>query len=133
MAVVNIGRVSTTHNESSIARYDAGADLTGKEGYAVKFDGSGDIVLAGVNGEEILGILLSAGTTGEPVDVAIGGRCDVIVDAALGVGAIVQAKNGGKVMAVAATKFIVGRLLRASGADGDLVEMQVNCKGFYPA
>ena len=129
----NLGRLSTTHNESNVVSYDAGADLTGKEGYAVKFDGSGDIILAAVDGEEVLGVLLRGATSGSVVDVAIGGRCDVIVDAALGVGAIVQAKNGGKVMAVAATKFIVGRLLKASGADGDVVEMQVNCKGFYPA
>lgn len=84
----------------------AGADLTGKVGYAVKADTDNkEVVLAGAN-EVALGILKNANTSGNAVGVAT-------------LGERVLAKLGGAVEFGNKLKVTTGGVLIVAGGTGD--------------
>ncbi len=88
--------------ENRVLVKKATADLTGKEGYAVKLDTDTNyVVLATAASDEIVGILRRGKTAGNIVEIALWGYCGVFVNDTVGVGEFVTLRadatfNGGK-------------------------------------
>lgn len=83
----------------------AGADLTTKQFFFVKFDGSGDIILATALGEQIVAVLQNKPNTGEAAELVSLGQTKVEFGATLAAGAVVATSAGGA--AVAASDAVV--------------------------
>jgi len=110
-----------------IGHEDAAADLSAKQFFCVKFTSTG-VNLAGT-GEAIDGILQDKPVSGQPADVMVTGVSKIVASAALAKGALVSCDAAGKAKAAATTEYIIGRLLEASGADGDVVSVSITRPG----
>ena len=96
----------------------AGADLTGLRGSAVTLDASGNIVTT-ANPANVLGFLITEGTTGQQVEIMLLGITRVVSAGAIAIGDRLTNSGNRKVSTTAgATDIIVGRALSAAtGAD----------------
>jgi hypothetical protein len=117
----------TTFNKSNnISNFKAGADLSAATNkyLAVKFDGSGDIVLCGA-GELAVGFLFNLPALGDAAEVAtLGGGALGISNATIAAGVLVKSDANGKLVAAAtADDLAIARTMKASVAN-DVVEVQ---------
>lgn len=103
----------------------AGADLTGKEGYAVKLS-AGAWVLCDTQGEKGY-VLIAGAASGKPVSVAVssGIRGPAVVNSALAtIGSyLTPAATTGKWEVAASGDVATAMTLTTSAADGDVVEV----------
>lgn len=121
----------------------AAEDLTGKEGYAVIVDGSDDeeIALADAatddTGNQLLGILVKAGASGEKVTVCLSGPCTAVVGGPVEPGDLLTTDGStGKLHPAATGEHAIARYIPAiqdedgtltqrDAADGDSVQVLV--------
>lgn len=110
----------------SIGFTKAAADLRTKQYYAVKITDVDTVNLTAAAGEKAIGILQNKPNTGETAQIMCMGVTKVIAGAAISVGAIVEADNGGKIIAATAAKVGIGTALQAASNDGDLITIFLN-------
>lgn len=101
----------------------AGADLstTGQFRF-VNLDSNGDVVLAGDGGDAI-GVLLNAPGMGQAAEVGISGLAKVEASAATTAGGEVASAANGQSANAASGDEILGRIVTAAGAAGELHEI----------
>lgn len=76
----------------------------------------------------LLGVLQNAPKVGEAATIAFKGLSKVVAGGAVSANAIITTNASGRAAAVASGQMAAGRLLEASGADGDVVTAQL----FHP-
>lgn len=119
-----------TENARAINAVAAG-DLSSDQRKMVKFNSDGEVELAG-EGEYADGILAEAvDGQGKATSIVVpdGGIAMVMASASLSRGAEFACSSGGKAKAVATGDKIMGRLLEAPGADGEIVAAQFSYRG----
>lgn len=98
----------------------AGADLTGKVGYAVKAD-NGKVILADTKGEACLGIVMNDNVADRGVGVALVGEvCKAKLAGDVVMGDLLAAQTTGALNKSAASEADVAMALEA-GKSGDLI------------
>lgn len=98
----------------------AGADLTGKVGYAVKAD-AGKIKLASTKGEACLGILMNDNKADQAVGVALVGEvCKAKLAGTVAMGDLLAAQADGRLAKIADSEADVAMAIEA-GAENDLI------------
>ena len=110
-----------------IGREVAAADLSGSQYLAVKFTATG-VLLAG-DAEHPDGWLQNKPILGQEANVCVAGITKAIAAEALAKGANVALDAAGKLVTPATSDAIVGKLLEASSADGDVVSLFIKYAG----
>lgn len=109
----------------------AGAKIDNGAGKAVKFDGSGKIVLCSSAGEAAIGIIImqTADTVeaGESLTVQIFGRGQAIAGDTFAAGDLLAVDTSGKLVKAVATNYVVAQAMAAGAADS-IVEVLL-CRG----
>lgn len=121
---------------SNTRSYLAAADLSAKEGFVVKMNASGAVLLATdgtIGTEDIVGIVAQGGgnTSGLPVTVALVGEftrgaCGGALTR--GTDRMLTTDGNGKLVAAVAGKTVIAHWIGQSGASaasGDFIEVQV--------
>lgn len=102
----------------------AGADLTGKVGFAVK-PADGKLVLGSVAGEECFGILMNDNVKDMAVGVALTGDvCKAKLGGAVAMGALLAVDANGKLTTAGENAKVVAKALEA-GVANDLIYVVV--------
>ena len=105
--------------------YIAGADLSAKKNTFVKLSDEKTVVACGA-GEKGIGVLMNEPKSGEMAEIAaFGGGAKIKASAALALMVSVASDANGKATAAGAGDFVFGFLTEASGADGDIVAMEL--------
>lgn len=108
----------------AVKTFTAGADLTGKFGYAVVASATNKVVTLPANANDIcLGILMNDNTSGKVVGVALPGEvCKVKLGGAVDFGAELKTAAGGALVAAGGTgdDKVIAKALE-DGASGDLI------------
>lgn len=106
--------------------FKAGADLTGKIGYAVKASTNDrEVVLGATAGELCVGILINDNIAGYAVGVALGGEiCKGKLGGTVACGDGLAVDANGKLVVASAGDIVVAKALKA-GVANDLVEVEV--------
>lgn len=103
--------------------YLAGADLSAKEGYAVKLNSAGAVILAGA-GEASIGILYRGDTSGRMVTVMHLGIATAILGAGVNnAGTLLTPDAAGKLVTAGGSDNVIAMSINASGASGDKVSV----------
>lgn len=92
---------------------------------ALKLDSNGDVIVTTAITEDVVGVSLQAGASGDYIDVATvsGMKVKVITSAAVSVGAqLMPGASGKAATAAGATAKSFAQALTASAADGEVVE-----------
>lgn len=122
-------------NDSPTITAPAGAALTTSAGLAVKFDASGNFILAG-DGDAAIGVLLSNTdddiAAGDDLTAQIKEIGLIVAGAAIPVGSEIAVGAGGAAVVAAAGKFILGYAL-VDAAVGDVFPVQITKSGYKPA
>jgi len=109
----------------------AGADLSAKQYFFVKINSSGEAVLCAAATDKPIGVLQNAPISGGEASITVVGGTKVVTGAACNEGEVVGTTSAGKATPYVAgtdtTKFIVGSVILASGADLELATVLVNC------
>ncbi len=107
----------------------AGADLSAASNQFkfVKLDANGDVVLASVAGEAVVGVLQNTPASGAEAIVAAAGVTKLQADGALNEGDKLATSADGQALAALGTHNVVGQALTASGAAGEVIAALVNC------
>ena len=109
----------------------AGADLSSNQYYFVKINSSGNAVLCSAATDKPIGVLQNDPTSGEEAQVLVVGGTKLVTNSACDEGTVVGTASSGKgapyVAGTDTTKFIVGSVILASGADGEIATVVVNC------
>lgn len=118
-------------NNSLKITLPAGADLSSKQYYFVKVNSSGQAVLCAAATDKPIGVLQNDPASGEEASIVVVGGTKVVTNAACDEGTVVGTASDGKAAPYAAgtdtTKYIVGSTILASGADGEIATIVVNC------
>lgn len=108
----------------------AGADLSAKQYYLVKLSAGTVIPCAAVTDVPI-GVVQNNPLSGEAAEVVLLGGTKVVSSANLAAGVQIGTTTAGKVAALVAgtdtTKYVVGTLVTAAGADGVIGTAVINC------
>lgn len=128
----------TLINQSATIVEKAGADITDVRNKLLKYDASGNVVLATSGAAPLVGIaIIEAGAndisgndsgkvlTGEDVDVQIKDIGYVIASAAISKGAEVTATTGGLAKTATTGEHVIGIALSAATAANDYVRVQI--------
>lgn len=108
----------------------AGEDLSAKQYYLVKLS-SGNVVACSAATDIPVGVLQNKPTSGKPAEVVMFGGTKVVSSANLAAGVQFGTTAAGKIVALTpgtdTTKYVVGTLITAAGADGVIGTAVVNC------
>ena len=109
----------------------AGADLSGKQFYFVKWDGSGALVVGAAVTDVPAGVLQNKPASGYPAEVVALGPTKLSADAAISQGALIGCADEGqaepKVIGTATTEYVAGVALEAASNAGEIISGIVNC------
>ena len=109
----------------------AGADLSAKQYFFVKLDGSGNAVVCSGVTDIPVGVLQNNPTSGQTAEVVVIGMTKISADAALSIGAFIGTSGDGqadaKTNGTDTTEYVVGRMLTATGAAAVIGTAMVNC------
>lgn len=108
----------------------AGEDLSSKQYTFVKLNSSGQAIAAAAATDVPCGVLQNAPTSGQEAEVVVVGGTKVVAGASITVPNNIGTSSAGKAVALATTdttKYVVGQLITASAADGNIVTAVVNC------
>jgi hypothetical protein len=108
--------IKTFSNKSSTS-------LTGKEGYAVKFDTDG-VNVPSAKTDRVIGIVTSGGASGGQSDVCVFGECTAKAGGTILAGQTIIPDTDGTVLATAASSQDFGIALEG-GVDGDWINVFV--------
>lgn len=106
----------------------AGADLSAAQFKAVKYDVSGNLVLAGA-GELACGVLQNDPALNQTGDVMVLGVTRAIAGAAFAKGVALASNGTGLLVAAAGGDHVVGLSRGAAAASGDIVPVLVTLGG----
>lgn len=110
---------------------EAGEDLSAKQYFFVKVNSSAQAVLCAAATDKPIGVLQNSPKSGGEASITVVGGTKLVTNAACDEGTVVGTASTGKgapyVAGVDTTKFIVGSVILASGADGELATVLVNC------
>ena len=123
--------------------YKAGADLTGKFGWAVQHSTSADkTVILATDGKNFIGVILSPGTTDkfgvaavevrttpENVTVATGGRVKGVCQAAITRGAPITVHSDGRFRVATSGETFIGRAEEATNNAGEMFSFILTAGG----
>ena len=110
----------STDNKGLVLPFEAGADLSAKQYYAVYLDSSAQIQLVDAVTRPAIGILQNKpDAAGKEARVCVGGTSKVILGGTLAIGALVGPAATGKAVADASTNYTIG-MLTTGGADTEL-------------
>jgi len=109
----------------------AAADLSTKQYYFVKVNTSGQAALCSGATDKPIGVLQNTPTSGQAAEVLVVGGTKIVASASLdegvAIGTTAAGKAGAKVVGTDTTNYIVGQVILASGADGELLTAVINC------
>lgn len=109
----------------------AGADLSTSQYLFVKINSSGQAVLCSAATDKPIGVLQNSPASGGEAAITVVGGTKLKTSAACDEGSVVGTTSAGKgapyVAGTDTTKFIVGSVILASGADNELATVIVNC------
>lgn len=109
----------------------AGADLSAKQYYFVKLNSSGEAVLCSGATDKPIGVLQNDPTSGKEAIVTVVGGTKVVASASIDEGVLIGTASTGKadakVPGTDTTEYVVGQVILASGADGEILTAVVNC------
>lgn len=110
---------------------EAGADLTGLQGYFLKWSGSTVIACAAVT-DDPAGVLQDDDVvSGRMAEMVIIGPTLVSADAVIAAGALIGPSADGqaetKVPGTDVTEYVAGRAFEAAAAAGNLIHAVINC------
>lgn len=109
----------------------AAADLSTKQFYFVKIDSSGKAALCSGATDKPIGVLQNTPASGQEAVVTVVGGTKVIASASLdegtAIGTTAAGKAGAKTVGTDTTNYIVGTIIVAAGADGEIATALVNC------
>ena len=102
----------------------AGADLSAAQYKFVKLNSSGQAILVAAATDKPIGVLQNAPASGGEANVTISGGTKFVGSGSIAVGAQIGSDANGKGAALVAgtdtTKYVVGTVLVATGADGEI-------------
>ena len=105
--------------------------LATKQYYFMKLDSSGDVVVCSAATDKPIGVLQNNPAGGETAAVMALGITRIVGDALLAVGDLIGTSADGqadaKTPGTDITEYLVGTVLKANGAAGDLATAMVNC------
>lgn len=108
----------------------AGADLSGAQYKFVKWSG-GNVILCAAATDVPCGVLQNSPTSGQEAEVTVVGGTKIVGSASISVGALIGTTSAGKAVALTAgtdtTKYVVGSIISAPGADGEIGTALINC------
>ena len=108
----------------------AGADLSALQYYYVKLSTTDTVVVCAAATDVPIGILQNAPTSGQEATIMVTGISKVNSNAALSIGDLIGTAGDGqadaKVPGTDTTEYVVGVVLEASGAAGELATCTVN-------
>ena len=117
-----------------IGSFEAAADLSAKQFRVVKMATGGKVDVFSGATDVPIGILQNKPTAGQTAEVALTGSISKAdSDAALAVGDIVSGQTDGQLEVADAGDYIVGVVVLASGAAGELASVLVTCPGIAKA
>ena len=109
----------------------AAADLSAKQYYFVKIDSSGNAALCAAATDKPIGVLQNTPTSGQSAEVLVSGGTKIVASASIDEGVLIGTASTGKadakVPGTDTTEYVVGSVILASGADGDLLTAVINC------
>ena len=109
----------------------AGADLSSAQYKFVEIGTGGVVTVCNGATDKPIGVLQNAPTSGQEAEVVVAGGTKVVASAALSVGTLIGTDNAGKadakVPGTDTTEFVVGTVIFAAGADGEIATAVVNC------
>ncbi len=112
--------------------FEAAADLSTKQYYFVELDSNGRVNAVNAVTDRPIGVLLNKpDALGKVAEVGVVGIFPVSSDAALSIGALIGPSADGqadaKTPGTDTTEYVVGQVLQASGAAGELALAAINC------
>ncbi len=112
---------------------EAGADLSAAQYHAVKYNATGQAVLAGV-GEALNGVVQGRpNVVGEAAELVVDGETKVVYGAAVAAGAQLEVNASGRfILAATSGARIVGTAILGGGADGDIGTASLQDLGRQP-
>ncbi len=109
----------------------AGGDLSSSQYTFVKVNGSGQAIACSAATDTPIGVLQNAPASGEAATITVVGGSKVVAGAALDEGAAIGTDSSGKADAKTAgadtTEYVVGQVISAAGADGEIATAIINC------
>lgn len=109
----------------------AGEDLSAKQYYFVKVNSSGAAVLCAAATDKPIGVLQNDPASGEEASILVVGGTKVVVAASSDEGTVIGTTSAGKATPYVAgtdtTKYLVGSVILAAGADNEIATAVVNC------
>jgi hypothetical protein len=109
----------------------AGEDLSAKQFYFVKINSSGQAVACSGATDKPIGVLQNDPTSGKEAIVTVVGGTKVVASASIDEGALIGTASSGKADAKTpgtdTTEYVVGSVILAAGADGEILTAVVNC------
>ena len=108
--------------ENRVLVKKATADLTGKEGYAVKLDTDKNyVVVATAASDEIVGVLRRGNTAGNEVEIAVWGYCGLFVNDTVASGEFASLRSDATFDGGKADGSVFCAVFEQAGVAGDLV------------
>lgn len=111
--------------------FTASADLSAKQYYFVKLSGAGTVTVCAAATDVPVGVLQNAPASGGAAEIVALGVSKVSSDAALSRGNLIGTSADGqadaKTVGTDTTEYVVGQVLQATGAAGDLAVAMINC------
>jgi hypothetical protein len=116
--------------------YVAGADLSALQGYAVKLNSSGEVIVVAAVTDRAIGVLMNKPTATHAARVREVGIAVCVSDgsgANIAAGDTVGYSSTGKIIkCTTADRPLLGRALEPSTADGTLISVELHNPGMVP-
>ena len=119
--------------------FRAAADLRTNQYNFVKLDANGDVILASVVGERVLGVLQNKPNLGETAVVRVIGVSKVVASAAIAAGDFLTTSAAGQgktalrlVAATGVASNVIGMALRAAAGAGVIIAVDIQRTGVWP-
>lgn len=126
--------MSNTQNPRDLNSLPAGEDLSAKQYYIVQQNASGNVEVGEGATDLILGVLQNTPESGEMATYAKGGVCKVVSDGTGSIGSWVTSDASGKATPTTTDgDIVIGKLLEAPSADGDIVKVDMHIHHLYIA
>ena len=118
-------------NNQTLEAFTAGADLSAVQHHFMKLSAADTVTLAGSLGDlNVAGVLVNNPQSGEAATVCMNGMVPVVCGSSIAVNALITVSASGRAITSApasgTSQMVVGRVLEASGADGDIVTAWVH-------
>lgn len=109
----------------------AGADLSAKQFYFVKNDGSGGAIICNDATDLPIGVLQNKPELGAQAEITVLGPSPVVADAALAEGVLIgpsaDSQADAKVPGTDITEYVCGSMRNAASAAGIIADAYINC------